>query len=372
MAKGTSVKEKKALIVLPYLRNEDGTAVALMNYYDSLIHAGWKLDFMHLKTFECEWVEKVKKSGGEIFEIPADNKYSKNVYKYIKEVFDQNDYSVVHLNIPGHIGFLIMKYAKKANTKVRIFHVHNPKNNIKKRTFISQSVYDQLIQKKATNLCACTESAGLSRFGSKHFEVVRNVVDVDRFEFNLISRSKIRTSLNLDNKTVIGVVCRFAAQKNPYFLVDCFVEYKKRNPRAFLLWLGDGELKESTKQYIKSKQIEGSYFLAGIKTDVEDWYCAMDLFLLPSFFEGLGIVFLEAQCTGLPCLGSKNVPVETEITNLMYRMDLTSPANEWADEMVRILSKREERVSRKKEFIDRGYTHETTKDGLVNFYNSLI
>ena len=98
----------------------------------------------------------------------------------------------------------------------------------------------------------------------------------------------------------------------------------------------------------------------------------MDLFLLPSKFEGMGIVFLEAQCTGLPCFGSTNVPIETEVTELMHRISLKQEANYWATAMKKVIDMSGDRRSRASEFINAGYTHEATKSDLLNMYEKWI
>lgn len=112
--------------------------------------------------------------------------------------------------------------------------------------------------------------------------------------------------------------------------------------------------------------------MLGRKNNIEKWYSAMDLFLLPSKFEGMGIVFLEAQCTGLPCFGSTNVPIETEVTELMHRISLKQEANYWATAMKKVTDMSGDRRSRASEFINAGYTHEATKSDLLNMYEKRI
>lgn len=371
MAKRTSII-RKSLIVLPYLMNGDGTAVSLMNYYPALIDNGWIVDFLNLKTKNCQWVENVKSYGGKVYELPDVNKYSKKVNCTIKEIVKQGNYDIVHVNLPGHIGYETLKIARLFRVKTRVFHAHNPKNTLNIKTKCSTILYDFLIQRESTDLIACSESAGRSRFKKKSFHILKNVIDINRFVYRSEEREKIRSKLNIEDKIVIGVVGRFAAQKNPNFLINCFAEYKKIEKKAFLLWIGDGELQKEINEKMCNLGLSGSYFFAGRQENVENWYSAMDLFFLPSKFEGMGIVFLEAQCTGLPCLGSKSVPIETEVTELMHRMDLKQSATDWASEMKKIIEVCTNRYSRTQEFIKAGYTHEATKYDLINLYNTWI
>ena len=229
MAERTQVKQKKALILLPYLKNGDGTAVALMNYYQELIEHGWRIDFLVLKIFECEWLNKVKADGNNIYELPKENKYSYKVSRKIRSIIKEGKYDIVHVNMPGHVGFETLKMARQYGIGKRIFHAHNPRNNLNLKTVISTKVYDYLLQREATELVACSKSAGNSRFGNKDFQVLKNVIDTDRFVYRLEDRRYIREKLHIEKKVVVGVVGRFAAQKNPEFLLECFAEYNKLN-----------------------------------------------------------------------------------------------------------------------------------------------
>lgn len=372
MAERTQVKQKKALILLPYLKNGDGTAVALMNYYQELIEHGWRIDFLVLKIFECEWLNKVKADGNNIYELPKENKYSYKVSRKIRSIIKEGKYDIVHVNMPGHVGFETLKMARQYGIGKRIFHAHNPRNNLNLKTVISTKVYDYLLQREATELVACSKSAGNSRFGNKDFQVLKNVIDTDRFVYRLEDRRYIREKLHIEKKVVVGVVGRFAAQKNPEFLLECFAEYNKLNKESVLLWIGDGELQEKIQDRAKNMGLKGACLFVGRKNNIEKWYSAMDLFLLPSKFEGMGIVFLEAQCTGLPCFGSTNVPIETEVTELMHRISLKQEANYWATAMKKVIDMSGDRRSRASEFINAGYTHEATKSDLLNMYEKRI
>lgn len=372
MAERTQVKQKKALILLPYLKNGDGTAVALMNYYQELIEHGWRIDFLVLKIFECEWLNKVKADGNNIYELPKENKYSYKVSRKIRSIIKEGKYDIVHVNMPGHVGFETLKMARQYGIGKRIFHTHNPRNNLNLKTVISTKVYDYLLQREATELVACSKSAGNSRFGNKDFQVLKNVIDTDRFVYRLEDRRYIREKLHIEKKVVVGVVGRFAAQKNPEFLLECFAEYNKLNKESVLLWIGDGELQEKIQDRAKNMGLKGACLFVGRKNNIEKWYSAMDLFLLPSKFEGMGIVFLEAQCTGLPCFGSTNVPIETEVTELMHRISLKQEANYWATAMKKVTDMSGDRRSRASEFINAGYTHEATKSDLLNMYEKRI
>ena len=360
------------MIVFPFLKNGDGTAVAIMNYYEALIEDGWNVDFLSLREIQCEWDSMVKNNGGKVYALPAKNKYSIEVKRALKKVLRENKYDIVHVNMPGHIGAMALKFAKKNGCKGRIFHCHNPKNTINFKTKFSTVFYDYFCKKYANYYAACSETAGISRFGDRELTVLKNVIDIERFSYNEEKRFQIRNELGINNRCVIGVAGRFAKQKNPDFIIDCFKEVHKRNSNAFLLWIGEGELLDYVADRLQKENLQGNYCLPGRKNNIEDWYSAMDLFFLPSVFEGMGIVFLEAQSVGVPCIGSKNVPRETEVTELMNRIDLATEMDVWVDRILEILSGQYERKDRKIEFIDAGYTHEQTSKDMLRLYQDII
>lgn len=364
--------DNRILFLMPSLRCNDGIARVIMGYYESLIERGWNADFLLVEEGDNAWSREIEKNRGHVYKLPKVNKYSQRIKKMIESILKKEKYDIVHVNIPGHVGYITLKEARKCGVKRRLFHAHNPKNTLNIKTIISTDLYDFLIKREASELIACAASTGKERFRDRPFKIIRNVIDVNRFTYDTQKRENIRKELNVNGNTVIGVVGRFAAQKNPAFLIECFAEYKKIDNDAFLVWIGDGELKEAVENKVDVFEIKKSCYFAGRKENVEDWYSAMDLFLLPSKFEGLGIVFLEAQCTGLPCLGSTNVPIETEVTDLMHRIDLKCNAKQWAAEMKKIVETQKERYSRAQEFIDAGYTREATRYDLADYYDALM
>lgn len=362
---------KKALIILPSLENGDGSAASIMNYYDALSKE-WEVDFLLIRQTDNMRSKQIMEDGGEIFVLPQQNKYSFAVSRAIASIIRGGKYAVVHINLPGHIAYRALLEAQKERVPVRIFHCHNPKNNLNLKTKISTWVYDTLCLKHANQLFACSESAGVSRFGSKDFHVLRNAIITERFQFDREARMELRKELLVEDSILVGVVGRITAQKNPLFLADCFEAFKAKEPKARLLWIGEGELIEQVKSRLDAKHLLEDCIFLGRREEIGKWYSAMDLFLLPSLFEGLGIVFLEAQCSGLPCFGSDLVPIDTEITELMHRISLQKTPGEWADFMRDVLKTSAERKGRGNELNKAGYDLTNVDDNLRKLYNSLL
>lgn len=361
---------KKALIILPSLKNGDGTASAIMNYYNSITIGGWHLDFMIMESCESEWKSQIHKDGNNVIVLPHKNKYTREVTTKVKETVRGGNYDILHVNIPGHIAYIALHEAHKRNVPTRIFHCHNPKNNLSIKTTVSTAIYDCLCFRQANRFIACTESAGRERFGIRPFEVLKNGINPAKFTFSPIARMEIRKEMRIEKRLVIGVVGRFTKQKNPDFLVDCFVKIHKRRKDAFLLWIGEGEDMERCRKKLLKDRLEDDFAFVGRKADVGRWYSAMDIFLLPSRFEGLGIVFLEAQCSGLPCFGSDNVPPETEVTPLMHRLSLKASCNEWADYVLKVTNedKKGDRTDMSNYLKKANYTQENTQGKMLELY----
>ena len=361
-----------ALILLPSLVNADGSAAAIMNYYQALVDDGWKVDFLLVQKTENDRTKAISQQGGRIFTLPQCNKYFPQVAKQIAGVVQNGKYDVVHVNIPGHVAYRTLLQAEKAHVPVRIFHCHNPRNCLNWKTRISTRIYDTLCLRHANRRAACSKSAGFSRFGHRSFWVVKNLIEPSGFFFDPAARDKIRKRLGVEDGVIVGVVGRITPQKNPLFLVDCFAAFQKVEPRAFLLWIGEGELKQKVKQRLEEKGLEKVSCFPGTIREVGKWYSAMDLFLLPSKFEGLGIAFLEAQCSGLPCFGSDGVPAEAAVTELMHRISLQKRPEEWAVEIQRTMEQKEERRSRGETFQQAGYTLKSGSHELFQLYDLWI
>ena len=337
-----------------------------------------QIDFLLLddgNKYEME--DDLKELGCNIYKLKGMwiNKVT-DFFKYGKmldEFFSKNnDYKVVHLHSSSK-NYLVLKYAKKYNIKVRIAHSHNidfqTKNVLKK--FMGDFLKIPL-RIYATDYFACSEIAGDWLFGKKivksdKFKVVHNAVDLEKFKFNNEIREKIRKELNVNSDTLlIGHVGRFTQQKNHDFLIDIFNEIHKKNQNTKLLLIGTGIKENDIKEKVKNLNLQDSVIFEGFKNNVNEYMLAMDIFLFPSKFEGLGLVLIEAQATGLPCYTSKDVvPNEAKVSNLLEYISLKNSAKEWA---YIVLSNNNCRLNVYKSIKSLGYDIEDTSLFLQDFY----
>ena len=337
-----------------------------------------QIDFLLLddgNKYEME--DDLKELGCNIYKLKGMwiNKVT-DFFKYGKmldEFFSKNnDYKVVHLHSSSK-NYLVLKYAKKYNIKVRIAHSHSI--DFQTKNILKKLMGDFLkipLKRYATDYFACSEIAGEWLFGKKivktdKFKVVHNAVDLEKFKFNNEIREKIRKELNVDSDTLlIGHVGRFTQQKNHDFLIDIFNEIHKINQNTKLLLIGTGIKENDIKEKVKNLNLQNSVIFEGFKTNVAEYMFAMDIFLFPSKFEGLGLVLIEAQATGLPCYTSKDVvPTEAKVSNLLEFISLNDSAKKWADI---IFSNNNCRLNAYKSIKSSGYDIEDTSLFLQDFY----
>ena len=224
-------------------------------------------------------------------------------------------------------------------------HAHNPKETSSLKARIRSFVYEIPSVWLANRYAACSSYAGDSLFGKKTYLVIKNPIDTRSFIYDETARKRLRETLEIEDKFVVGVVGRLTEQKNPFFIIDIFEKIKKHVDNAYLIWAGEGNLKTAVEKYVKRKNLMSSVKLLGIRDDVNKLYSAMDVFLLPSKFEGFGIVFVEAQMSGLQCYGSDKVPIDVQVSDNMHRIPLNKSASEWCNEIIKnngcVKSKRE-------------------------------
>lgn len=338
--KAQTVKSEKnatvrVLIQMRDLRIGNGIAACIMNYYEYTVQNGYQIDFLLNRNIDSPYMDIVKKYGSKVYVLPCDTgKPNKKNWDYIKTIIDKK-YDVLHVNLSGLNALESLMIAKFNGVKKRIYHAHNPKETSSIKAIIRSNIYEVPSVYFSNQYVACSSTAGDSLFGKGNYTILKNAMNTKRFEYDEKARKILRKELGIENNFVVGVVGRLAEQKNPYFMIDIFEKVKEKNPKACLIWAGDGQLKSPIERYIQKKNLEKFILMLGSRKDVDKLYSAMDAFLLPSKFEGLGLVFIEAQISGLQCFGSDKIPTDVEVSSRMHRISLSKTANEWADEIVR-------------------------------------
>ena len=365
----------KILIVLNNLRVANGVATVIMNQYDTLIEHKIDVDFIQFLDFDSPYIEHIKNNDGKIFLV----KKNKNSIKQMKRILKDNQYDIVHINQMNAQTVELAIMAHHYGIKNVIFHSHNTKipGGIKRR--ILEKGCNITYKIFADSLVACSEQAGKDSFGKKNFKILRNAIDVQKFQFDRNERNKIRKELDVsDDIFVLGTVCRYASQKNPCFMIDIVNELIKSGMNIKFLWVGSAPKKDDPilikmKEKVKEYGIENEMLWVGSKSDVYKWYSAMDAFVMPSLWEGLGITYIEAQANSLPTFASDVVPKETQVTDLIQYYSLDLGAKEWAQEIKKCEIRNEKNIiDYTPEIRKAGYDLFTAKADLYQIYKTIV
>ena len=269
----------------------------------------------------------------------------KNLPEHVKvcnKILSDGRYDIIHDNTL-HISIPMMWCAKKAGVPVRILHSHNSKMGETPAKAFRNRFFLPVLRSLATNYAACSQLAGRAMFEDQEFTVIPNVIQTEKYRFDPTMRKSVQQKMNATDKFVVGTVGRLAEQKNPFFAIDVFKCLLKNVPNAEYWWVGNGPLEERVKTYIEEKKLTKYIKLLGSRNDTVELYQGMDVFFLPSLFEGLSIVTVEAQAMGLPCVVSDVIPPEAEYTELLKRCSLQDSIEAWVEKIRNTQIKKTER-----------------------------
>ncbi len=289
-----------------------------------------------------------------------------------------NEYDVIHIHTSTK-AVLPLYYAKKHGIKLRIMHSHCTgfQTTNKVAIFIG-NLLKAPVCRLANDYFACTKIAGdwlfKNFFAKRNVEVkiLNNGIIPHKFTFDPLVRQTVRSELNLEDHTVvIGHVGGFRYQKNHPFIIDAFEDYHKFNSDSKLLLVGYGDCMEATKEKVAQKRLENSVVFLGQRIDVNRFYQAFDLFFMPSLYEGLPFVGIEAQAADLPCLFSDTITKKVKILDSIKFLSLSLPLHEWT-KTIQSMVKKKKRRNVVKELTDAGYNIENEAEKLYQYYKRQI
>ena len=310
--------------------NLGGVETFLMNYYQNIDRKIIQFDFISMYD-HISYEDEIKNMGGKIYNIPSVKKNPIQYYKQLKRIIIENNYSIVHINMLSAANILPILAASSSHVDNIIVHSHNggiPNGFFRK---ILNKINKKILISKANVFFACSKLAGDWMFNKKvDYKIIPNAIKLKKFQFNNEKRNKIRKNLNIESKYVIGHVGRFQQQKNHSFLIDIFYEFHKLCPDSVLLLIGVGELQNDIIKKTSQYCLNDSVYFLGKKENVCDYYQAMDAFVLPSLFEGLPVVGVEAQICDLNCFFSSNITSEVQLNEKTYFLSLDNSAYDWA------------------------------------------
>lgn len=310
-----------------------GVEAVIMNYYRNIDRSKVQFDFICDEDSTNIPYDEIKKLGGRVIICPPYQKIFE-YERFLIDLFKKNNYKIVHSNINA-LSVFPLRAAKKTGVPIRIAHSHSTTNKKEWKKNLMKQALRPFSKKYATDYFACSELAGRWLFGDKTFEqgkvtIINNAIDLDKFKYDEKIRKEKRKELNInDDALVVGHIGRFVAQKNHTFLIDIFNELHKKEKNSILLLIGQGPLMDEIKQKVDSLGISDSVKFLGQRDDVNDLYQVFDMFLLPSLYEGLPVVGVEAQATGNLCIFSSSMTQETKILDTTIFVSLDRNAEEW-------------------------------------------
>lgn len=314
-----------------------GLETMLMNYYRNIDRSKVQFDFLTHRPEKSDYDDEIISLGGKVYYAPR--LYPQNYITYFKymEKFwaEHKEYTIVHSHIDS-MSYLPLLTAKRANIPIRIAHSHNTSIDLDFKYPLKQ-FFRLKLPGVANFYFACGKEAGEYLFPQKKITLIPNAIEVERFVFSDSMRKKKRKELGLENEVVIGHVGRLSYQKNHKFLIQVFNEIYKEKRDAILLLIGVGEKEEKIRKQVKNYGLETAVRFLGNRDDVNELYQAMDVFVMPSFFEGVPVTGVEAQFAGLPCVFSDKVPREVQFTNSCIFYSLKNTPKEWAAKILAVI-----------------------------------
>ena len=352
--------------------NLGGTEKYLLTLYELLDKDKIQFDFLFSHDVEkIPYEQTILTSGGMVYrEYFMFREKKDKEYVSIKELFDRHsEWQGVYVNLQNiDTAYRLLVEAKRRKLPYRIIHAHNndkQKKDLRHKLF--KLWFDFTKRNVVTDYLACSQIAGENTFGKCDLTVIPNAIDFHKFAPAQNIRKQMRDRLGFsDNHIVIGFCGRLSYQKNPEKLIDIFASLHKQISDSRLLIVGDGDKREEIEGRLKKYDLPDKVFFAGSVTNVQDWLQAMDCFLLPSRWEGFGIVLLEAQAAGLQCYTTKDVvPNETNITGRVEFISADAPPEKWAEEIISVGFER-------KNCLDILLKSDYTLDKMKERFNSVI
>lgn len=341
-----------------------GLETMLMNYYRNMDKNEIQFDFLTHRPDRSDYDDEIESLGGKVYYAPR--LYPQNYpayFKWMKQFFEEHpEYQIVHSHIDS-MSYLPLLAAKKSGVPVRIAHSHNTSMD-RDFKWPLKMLFRKLLPSVATDFCTCGKEAGEFLFPGKQCTFIPNAIDTRKFLFNEELRIKKRKELDLEEKFVVGHVGRLSYQKNHKFLIEIFAEFIRKEPNAILLLVGVGEKEEELKKQVRGLGLDKTVIFLGNRSDINELYQAMDIFVMPSLFEGIPMVGVEAQFSGLPCLFSNKVPFEVAFTKKSSFLELNRDM--WVNQLINY-----KRINRSEKINSGIYDINYSSHILFDYYNQI-
>lgn len=382
------MKKIKVLEIGPGDFGKSGLSNIVWNWYQKFNHEKITVDFLSHIMPEDKYIKNIKEHGGDFFCAGDKNSIIQSFKKLFvtRKVAKINKYDCIHIHASSAYGAFLHYIAVTPFCNNIIIHSHNSGIDlnssklyldlISKIKYLLHRIFRNFIAGKKITRLSCSKLAAEWMYPKKYiinnnYTIIKNGIEIENFAFNQCIREKIRSEFNFQNKFVVGHIGRFAYQKNHKFLINVFNEVHKRNSNAVLFLIGEGELKIEIKKMVNNLKINDSVIFYGTTPNVKEFYQAMDCFILPSHFEGMPVVAVEAQASGCKILCSDTITKEAQITNLLEYMSLSESIEKWTDKILSY-NNNYERKDMSTEIRNVGYDIEQSAKQLERLYSEAV
>ena len=329
-----SVDKKIRIAQVMGKMNYGGVEAVVMNYFRNIDRNNIQFDFIVDEDSILPQKEEILRLGGNIYKVPKYQKlpaYLKAVYK----IFKQGNYTIVHAHM-NTLSVFPLAMATLAKVPIRIAHSHSTDGKGEVIRNMIKGILKPFSKLFTTHYFACSAFSGEWLFGKSAMKkgkitLIHNAIATEKFRFSSKVRDKKRKELGVEKSFVIGHIGRFMPQKNHTFLLDMFEQIYQKRKDAVLLLVGDGKLEEEMKQKAKQIGINKACKFLENRTDVDELYQAMDVFVLPSLYEGLPVVGIEAQTSGVRTILSSAMTKETKVLDNTVFLNLEDGKEKWAE-----------------------------------------
>ena len=344
-------KQIRILQILSSLNQGSGVLQVILNWHKNIDRTKIQFDYLYFIEMPVNCKKEIENLGGKCYKLPYPSFLKPWIFiKAVKQFFKNYKYNTIHSHVI-HLSFFFYPIAKFYGVKSIIQHSHATKWSDKFLNGLRNRFLFFFARPFITKKIACSNLAGKFLF-KKNYMLINNGIDTEKFKFNKVIRNKIREELNIKNEFIIGHVGRFSHEKNHNFIVDIFNEIFKQDQNSILLLVGDGPLKKEIEEKVNRLNLSDNVIFTGTKCNVNDYYQAMDVFILPSFQEAFPVVAIEAQTSGLPCIFSDKMTNKVILCN-SKQLNLNLFAKQWANEILKykgFVRKNESDIIKKKGF----------------------
>jgi glycosyltransferase involved in cell wall biosynthesis len=363
--------------------NRGGIETQIMNMYRKLDRSKCQFDFLVTREEFGVFDEEIENLGGRIYRVPSIRKvgllkFIKNINDFFKE---HKEYKIVHSHMNTWSG-LFLNIAKYHNIPVRIAQSHSAQQGYKNHTLKGvvenyfKRVMKLFIKSGATHFWAVGKAAGEWLYGEKiaqsKMKIVPNAKDLNEYKYDAIARDQLRNELGISKDAiVIGHVGSFSPVKNHELLIELFNDLKKKVDNSYLCLVGDGPLRRKVEEKITDLDITSNVLILGQRNDVNKLMSMFDVLVLPSLFEGMPNVVIEAQAAALPCVVSDSVTREIDMEmGIIKFISLNKSVKAWNDAILNIA--KSNRLVDTKNISKKGYDLESVINFIEDFYKRVI